>query len=98
MSRYLTKSRFKLGWECPTKLFYTRKSKYPDSKAVDPFLEALAEGGYKAGELAKHYYPNGHDITTLDSEEAERQTNELLKQVQLSFTNLLSAFKISLYA
>ena len=48
MSRYLTKSRFKLGWECPTKLFYTRKSIYPDSKAVDSFLEALAEGRFAA--------------------------------------------------
>ena len=43
-------------------------------------MEALAEGGYQVGELAKHYFPGGHDITTLDHKEAEAQTNELLKQ------------------
>lgn len=78
--RYLTKSRFKLGMECPTKLFYTKKKEYLDSKMDDAFLAALAEGGFQVGELAKCYHPGGHDITTLDYEEAERQTNELLKQ------------------
>ncbi|MCF8059964.1 MAG: DUF2779 domain-containing protein [Bacteriovoracaceae bacterium] len=78
--RYLTKSRFKLGMECPTKLFYTKKKEYLDSKMDDSFLAALAEGGFQVGELAKCYHPGGHDITTLDYEEAERQTNELLKQ------------------
>lgn len=78
--RYLTKSRFKLGMECPTKLFYTKKKVYLDSKMDDSFLAALAEGGFQVGELAKCYYPGGHDITTLDYEDAERQTNELLKQ------------------
>lgn len=78
--RYLTKSRYKLGKECPTKLFYTRKKEYLDSKMDDSFLAALAEGGFQVGELAKLYYPNGHDITTLNYDEAEKQTLELLKQ------------------
>ena len=77
--RYLTKSRFKLGLECPTKLFYTRKREYLDQKMDDPFLAALAEGGYQVGEIAKCYFPGGHDITTLDYDEAEAQTLELLK-------------------
>ncbi len=76
--RYLTKSRFKLGMECPSKLFYTRKKEYFDSRMDDPFMSALAEGGFQVGELAKCYHPGGHDITTLDYVEAERQTNELL--------------------
>lgn len=78
--RYLTKSRFKLGTECPTKLYYTGKKEYPDQKMDDSFLAALAEGGFQVGELAKCYFPNGHDITTLDYTEAEAQTQELLKQ------------------
>ena len=78
--RYLTKSRFKLGMECPTKLFYTKKKEYLDSKMDDSFLAALAEGGFQVGELAKCYHTGGHDITTLDYEEAEKQTNELLKE------------------
>lgn len=78
--RYLTKSRFKLGTECPTKLYYTGKKEYPDQKMDDSFLAALAEGGFQVGELAKCYFPNGHDITTLDYTEAEAQTQKLLKQ------------------
>lgn len=78
--RYLTKSRFKLATECPTKLFYTGKPEYLNNKLDDAFLAALAEGGYQVGELAKHYFPNGHDIESLDYNEAENQTSELLKQ------------------
>jgi len=47
--RYLTKSRFKLAEECPTKLFYTRKKEFPDKKGEDPFFAALAEGGFQVG-------------------------------------------------
>ena len=78
--RYLTKSRFKLGMKCPTKLYYIRKPEYPNKKMDDLFLSALADGGYQVGELAKLYFPNGHDITTLDHEEAEAQTLKLLEQ------------------
>jgi len=78
--RYLTKSRYKLGMECPTKLFYTGKDKvYANEKLDDSFLEALAEGGFQVGELAKAYFPGGHEIGTLDYEESLAQTNELLK-------------------
>ncbi|WP_420577498.1 DUF2779 domain-containing protein [Ekhidna sp.] len=78
--RYLTKSRFKLAMECPTKLFYTaKKDEYGDNSDADDFLIALAKGGYQVGELAKCYYPGGHDIETLDYEEALTQTDELLK-------------------
>jgi hypothetical protein len=78
--RYLTKSRFKLALDCETKLFYSGKKEYANAKMDDPFLKALAEGGFQVGELAKCYYPGGHDIESLDYEEAEKQTQELLKQ------------------
>ena len=79
--RYLTKSRFKLGLECPTKLFYTaKKNEYANIQLDDPFLNALASGGYQVGELAKHYYPGGHDISTLDYAQAQAQTQQLLLQ------------------
>ena len=55
--RYLTKSRFKMALECPTKLFYTAKQDYANQKKDDPFLLALADGGFQLGDLAKHYYP-----------------------------------------
>jgi hypothetical protein len=53
MSRYLTKSRFKLGLECVTKLYYTgKKNEYADQKMDDKFMQALAEGGHQAGALS----------------------------------------------
>ena len=79
--RYLTKSRFKLACECPTKLFYTGKdATYANQALDDPFLRALPEGGFQVGELAKCYFPGGVEVTTLDYEDAERQTNELLQR------------------
>ena len=76
--RYLTKSRFKMATECPTKLFYTGKREYPNTMLDDPFLAALADGGYQVGELAKQYYPKGYDITTLNYDKAEKETLALL--------------------
>jgi hypothetical protein len=78
--KYLTKSRFKLALECPTKLYYDGKPEYPDQNDEDSFLQSLAEGGFQVGELAKCYFPGGHDIKTLDYDEALRQTRELLKK------------------
>ncbi len=79
-SRYLTKSRFKLALECPTKLYYTRKEAYPNSKKDDTFLAALAEGGFQVGELAKCYFPGGHDVVEKHNELSLNATDELLKQ------------------
>ena len=79
-AKYLTKSRFKLAIECPTKLFYSGKKEYANNSLDNPFLEALAEGGFQVGELAKYYYPGGHSIHTLDYQDALEQTNQLLTQ------------------
>ena len=57
--RYLTKSKFKLAIECPTKLYYAGKKEYYNKKKDDDFLQALAEGGFQVGELAQCYYPDG---------------------------------------
>lgn len=77
--RYLTKSRFKLAVECPSKLFYTGKpGKYRDSMAEDEFLAMLAEGGYQVGELAKLRYPDGIEIREKTHAVAEEQTREYL--------------------
>jgi hypothetical protein len=78
--RYLTKSRFKIGCECPTKLYYSGKSEYGNNKLDDAFLEALAEGGFQVGALAKLYHPGGVEITTLDNQLAVAETEELLKR------------------
>ncbi|WP_127142117.1 DUF2779 domain-containing protein [Flagellimonas marinaquae] len=57
--RYLTKSRYKLGLECPNKLYYTKKEAYANQKDDNPFLEALASGGFQVEELARLHYPDG---------------------------------------
>jgi hypothetical protein len=84
--RYLTKSRFKLALECVTKLYYTKKQKeYADESLDDSFLEALAEGGFQVGELAKFLFcddPIGEKITigSLEYDEALRATDERLSR------------------
>jgi len=82
--RYLTKSRFSLALECLTKLYYTRKKDYVDENIDDPFLEALAEGGFQVGELAKFLFcedPVGQKITidTLDYDKSLEETAKRLE-------------------
>jgi len=79
--RYLTKSRFKLAVECPTKLYYSgKRDTYSDVTADNEFLAMLAEGGYQVGELAKYLYQEGIEIKSKSNAEAEAQTNEHLKK------------------
>lgn len=79
--RYLTKSRFKLAVECPSKLFYTgKKDEYRDQMADNDFLAMLAEGGYQVGELAKQRYPGGIEIDERDHALAVSQTLDHLRQ------------------
>ena len=78
--RYLTKSRFKLAVECPRKLFYSGKPEYRNSKQDDTFLQALADGGFQVGELAKRLYPGGIEITAKGNAEALAATAELLRR------------------
>ncbi len=80
MPRYLTKSRFLLALDCPTKLYYVGKDQYPDKNSDNEFLDALVKGGFQVGALAKCYFPGGHDIETLDYDQSISETNELLQQ------------------
>ena len=76
--RYLTKSRFKLAVECPTKLFYTGKDSYRNLLAEDSFMQALAEGGFQVGRMATMRYPNGIEVTERSNTRALARTQELL--------------------
>lgn len=78
-NRYLTKSRFKIGLDCPTKLYYEGNKEYANQNIEDQFLLALAEGGFQVGELAKYYYPDGHMISSLNYDDALSETNKLLQ-------------------
>ncbi len=77
--KYLTKSKFKLGLECPTKLYYNEDKEYANANLDDPFLAALAKGGFQVGELAKCYYPEGFDIVELDYETSTSKTSKLME-------------------
>lgn len=78
--QFLTKSRFKVGSDCPTKLFYLDNKSFGNLNSDNSFLAALAEGGFQVGELAKLYFPNGTEILEVDKAKAATQTSELLKQ------------------
>ena len=84
--RYFTKSLYKTGLECPSKLYYTKKAEYANTKKDDPFLEALASGGFQVEELAKLHYPKGILIEdkksdkSYDYNDKVAQTNQLLQQ------------------
>jgi len=86
--RLLTKSRFKVGWECPAKLFYCgRKAEYYNKQLDDDFLQGLAEGGYQVGELARWMLcndPANDIISTRDGDAALRETARRLQQPDVS--------------
>jgi hypothetical protein len=79
--KVLTKSRFKLGLECPNKLHYTSKKEYNNQQVEDPFLMALAEGGFQVEEYARMHFPGGTliDRDRHDYESLWEETQELLK-------------------
>lgn len=81
--KYLTKSKFKLALQCLTKLYYTGKINYADNSINDPFLEALADGGFQVGELAKYIFADnpGTDyinVKTKDVAESLRITSDAI--------------------
>jgi len=50
---YLTKSRFKTGMSCPTKLYYESSEKYENNDVSNEFMKALAKGGLQVGDRDK---------------------------------------------
>jgi len=81
MTRYLSKSRFKVAYECPAKLYFNEQPKiYGNKNRDNEFLKALAQGGFQVGALAKIYHPDGIDLEEFKTEEAIAKTNELLQR------------------
>lgn len=79
MSTYLSKSDFKVGRTCPTKLFY-KKNHYPSAADDDPYMEMLAEGGFMVGKFAQLLFPEGVMVGDLDVARAAATTAELMLQ------------------
>lgn len=93
----LTKSRFKLGLECPNKLYFTDNISYANKKIEDPFLEALAKGGFQVEALARLSYPSGrfvdaenyeYDKAVNDTKKAFEQENICLFEAAFASENL----------
>ena len=83
----LSKSRFKQGLECPNKLYFSNNKRvFHNVKNEDPFLQALASGGFQVEEYARLQYPGGvliedpEDRENYDYQDLADQTSELLKQ------------------
>jgi len=74
--KYLTKTLFKKGLECPLKLTVNYKS--PQEK--NEFLSALADGGFQAEELSRLHYRPGYLIDDRDYANSLKNTNDLLKK------------------
>jgi len=79
-TRYLTKTRFKIAYECPTKLYFEAHPEYKNTKHEDDFLKALAEGGFQVGALAQVRYPEGIEITERDPDQAAAKTAPYLME------------------
>ena len=81
--RLFTKSAFKTALTCPRQLYYYYDSQtYANQNNDDGFLQALAEGGFQVGELAKIYYgvDADSDIKTLDYVSSIEQTKKLFER------------------
>lgn len=71
-----------MALDCPTKLYYaSHPDKYHNQSVEDDFLQALAEGGFQVGALAKIYCGVTHDLSELKSyDESLEATNNLLQK------------------
>jgi hypothetical protein len=85
MSQYLTKSKFVRALDCPTKLYYKQHKEYKSTLEDNDFMQALAEGGLQVGELAKLYFPGGHDIPMMqEKSKSLSETDALLQQDEVT--------------
>ena len=80
VERYLTKSRFKLALECPTRLYYAGRADTFDNAAENAFLAALTEGGYQVGALACAMFPEGVEVDDIGHAAQLERTRVLLQQ------------------
>ena len=78
--RYLTKSRFSLALQCPTKLDYCDNPSFANANAENDFLAALADGGHQVGALAKCLFPEGIEIEVSGHDAQAAQTEHLLQK------------------
>jgi hypothetical protein len=79
--KVLSKSRFKVGLECPNKLYFHGDNTYANQKEENTFLASLAEGGFQVEALARLHYPDGIfiDARAGDYQDAFLKTQKALE-------------------
>ena len=82
--KMFTKSAFKQALICPASMkYYHDSDEYANQNNNDDFLQALADGGNQAGNLAKVYYGiaqgSANDIDVLDYDTAKSRTDDLMR-------------------
>ena len=93
--KLFTKSAFKIALECPRKLHYYRNPDiYANADVDDEFLQALAEGGFQVGELAKIYceVPLENDVKEKDYAGSLARTQELMQQLHVNIAEAAFRF------
>ncbi len=84
LQKLFTKSAFKQALRCPASLYYYYDCEhYANQNNEDSFLQALADGGNQAGDLAKVYYdikPEADLADVKGYDQSVQQTFELLKR------------------
>ena len=79
--KLFTKSAFKEALRCYTGMYYYGCNSYANQNNEDDFLQALADGGKQAGDLARLYYGADGDffVDAPQNEAALEWTNRLMK-------------------
>ena len=101
MPKLFTKSAFKTALTCPRQLYYYYDSQtYANQNNDDSFLQALAEGGFQVGELAKIY--NGitdeTDIKSLDYITSLEETKRLFERDDVCIAEAAFRYKNCFFA
>ena len=91
--KLFTKSAFKEALRCYTGMFYYGSKSFANQNNEDDFLQALADGGNQAGELARLYYGINTKtyVNTLDTNSALAWTDRLMKKNTVNIAE--AAFK-----
>ena len=55
----LSKSQFRLGLSCLNKIYFKNNKEYVNQSLDDPFLQALASGGFQIEAYARKFFPTG---------------------------------------
>ena len=89
----ISKSQFRLGLSCPNKIYFKNNKAYHNASVDDPFLEALASGGFQIEEYARRHYPEGEFIEAdyTEREKAIALTQEALQRDGVFFEAAFAA-------